>query len=436
MDLGDARIRRDAGGARRAALWDAVAMTEGPNITFAATAPSLATPSGRALLGHELTHMAQQEAHGIRAVQRQAGAGALGVDPAFARIRARLNPADPTQAPDVAGALNELNGRRMSQLLDWLHRLGVTAPMRQLADPLGGPRLHLAVELVAEAGSMTPATDQMLAGLVQAAGTPQDPTGGLPNDQRQEVVSFMDTHAVAAPLLRAALVPACRLTEPQFCATYGDWLDKLPLPAPAPDLTFEDVTSGLPSDLKNVISGAIGPNGALPDCADVAFILRDFYLRKKKQTFGFKAGGRQFVLGSPSPREVRTCMRLTTSATFRSRNLLNFYRQGSTPIHNLKHLLDAGLHSGDVFVWTRLPSVRGNFQGHAQTVQAIMRPTPTSGGRIVFAQGSMRGVGLGQLQAETRTFTGLTGKADGDAPIQVRNNEESFFGAGQWKGPR
>jgi hypothetical protein len=50
----------------------ALAVTVGDTVRFAGAIPSIATAEGRALLGHELVHVAQQRAHGLAVPQRKA----------------------------------------------------------------------------------------------------------------------------------------------------------------------------------------------------------------------------------------------------------------------------------------------------------------------------------------------------------------------------
>jgi hypothetical protein len=75
----------DAGGAAQetAAREHALALTEGSHVSFGAGKLTTATPSGRALLGHELTHVAQQRAAGMAGVQRAPDPSAPKAAPAW-----------------------------------------------------------------------------------------------------------------------------------------------------------------------------------------------------------------------------------------------------------------------------------------------------------------------------------------------------------------
>jgi len=220
--------------------------------------------------------------------------------------------------------------------------------------------------------------------------------------------------------------------DPKDYATFGDWLKSFPsYPGHGEDV---DVTSLAPAELRNYISGAIGP---IPDCADVSILLRHVYLKAHHQSLKFKAGpgkGEDFTIGFGVPdKEVARCETELGSITFQEDrkefNLANFYKKAEKNVTNLKQLLDAGLQSGDLFVWKRLPSIPStSFQGHVQTVQNI----DMAGGTITFLEGNMHaGKPAGVLEERLRSFTALTGKADGDADI-LPAPEEFFFGAGPW----
>lgn len=75
VGLGGTEIRGDAGAHARTASVGALAVAEGSTISFGAGQLSTSTDVGRSLLGHELTHVAQQRAHGTEARQ-----GFLGLD--------------------------------------------------------------------------------------------------------------------------------------------------------------------------------------------------------------------------------------------------------------------------------------------------------------------------------------------------------------------
>lgn len=70
--LQDVRLHRDDTAAEVTSVVGARAVTMGPNVYFAPDAPAFASPAGRRLLAHELTHVAQQRAHGTSVQQFQA----------------------------------------------------------------------------------------------------------------------------------------------------------------------------------------------------------------------------------------------------------------------------------------------------------------------------------------------------------------------------
>lgn len=254
----------------------------------------------------------------------------------------------------------------------------------------------------------------------------------------------------------ALLQRKCEVATPKDCTDYEKWLDTFPtFPSRPPGTTGDvDIAGSMPKDLQDLITGKLGKGGGLPDCADVAMILRHYYLKAEGQSTKFlvgptKEGAETFTLGKgATEKEVRACLRSAGTETFQETRsgfaVVNFYRKSvkkkKENITNLKELLSAGLKPGDLLVWKRRVAATG-FQGHAQTVQAITLPKtdpkdPTkviAPGTVVIVQGTMAsGKGMGQLQQRLQTFTDLTGKYDGDADIKD-TTEESFFGAGPWK---
>lgn len=253
----------------------------------------------------------------------------------------------------------------------------------------------------------------------------------------------------AAPLVQRK----CEVGTPKDCSTYSDWLTTFPAKPATPGDT--DITASMPADLRGLITGQLSKGGGLPDCADVAMILRHYYLQARGQSTTFRVGRSQedsetFTLGKDvGEKEVRACVRSSGTQSFQETRsgfgLVDFYRKSvkkkKLNVTNLKELIDAGLKPGDMFVWKKLAGIGAGFQGHAQTVQQIKLPVfdpkdPTrlvSGGAITLLQGNMSGgAGLGIVQQRTRTFRELTGRDDGNADI-LDLSEESFFGAGPWK---
>lgn len=244
----------------------------------------------------------------------------------------------------------------------------------------------------------------------------------------------------------------CALNNPAGCLSYGKWLATFPLKA---EPSFDEILNDdAPTSLRKLITTPINSAGMLPDCADVAFILRHHYLKARGKTFSFKVGPKlstavTFKLGAGvTDAQLRKVMIGAGTMSFQEERtsfaLVNFYRGQHERTINLKQLLKAGLKPGDVFVWKRRPEIiSSNFQGHSQTVQTIIPPTFDEQGEvitqgvIVLLQGNMSaGKGKGELQQRVYSFSELTGREDGDARIvfEPRWQEEYFFGAGPWKG--
>jgi hypothetical protein len=243
----------------------------------------------------------------------------------------------------------------------------------------------------------------------------------------------------------------CALDAPKACSTYEAWLDTFPAMSGTTDRT---INSSMPADLVALITGKLSASSVLPDCADVALLLRHYYLSAHSQSYSFMVGrdkktAETFTLGSGAgDKEVRACMVGAGTESFQEErtgfSLVSFYREKGKKLLNLKKLISVGLKAGDMFVWKRLATKKGNFQGHAQTVQAVApsKTDPkdaskvTQEGSIAVVQGNMSGgKGVGILQQRIYTFSELTGAQDGDADIkeEPKNHEEEFFGAGPWR---
>jgi hypothetical protein len=104
LDLGDVRVHDDARAARSADAVDALAYTVGRDVVFAAGRHAPHTGRGRALLAHELAHVAQQHAAPL-AVRRQepSGEGTAGETPGAVDVAG----CDDAQANLVGAAVGE-----------------------------------------------------------------------------------------------------------------------------------------------------------------------------------------------------------------------------------------------------------------------------------------------------------------------------------------
>jgi hypothetical protein len=376
QDFSRVRVHTDETAAQSAGAVNASAYTVGRDVVFGAGQYSPHTSAGRRLLAHELTHVVQQH-EGAASHHTQLTVG-------------QHDTVHERNADDVAERVVSENSAR-----DF---------------------------------SITGASAQIQRGR---------------GDQRVAEAEMEAEQAAAAK---------CKLQAPAECVTYKQWLETFPAPVSSSDTILN---AQLPVDLRSLIEGQLGASGNLPDCADVALILRHYYLKARGRSFSFMVGrtpdtSTTFTLGqSVTDKEMRACMVGAGTSSFQETRkgfaLADFYKLKGKNILNLKQLIASGLKPGDLFVWKRLPSVTGNFQGHAQTVQSVTMPQMdpkdptkvTQEGFITLVQGNMSGgVGKGQLQQRVYTFIELTGRSDGDADIgaEPRYGEESFYGAGPWKG--
>jgi hypothetical protein len=230
--------------------------------------------------------------------------------------------------------------------------------------------------------------------------------------------------------------------NPRDFSSYGAWIAALP--AGEVNESAVDVSDEVKRELPDLADLVVSLRA---DCADVAILLRHYYLT---------AQGRRQTLRSYNPKKPKEPTEFpigygVTRSQLRSAlsNLgtINFqetlprlgafikYYGGQSPVKNLKQLITAGLRPGDVLIWRRLPGISENFQGHVQTIQKIVTdPADPKGPRLEVVQGTMEeGEPKGQVQSKVLTFELLTGKRDGNGTISYQpESEEGFFGAGQW----
>jgi hypothetical protein len=236
-----------------------------------------------------------------------------------------------------------------------------------------------------------------------------------------------------------AAVPKCTLSTPGNCAAYGDWVDQLPdyKGTGGADVNLTN-DPRVPADLRSLVADMMG--SGLPDCADIAFVLRHYWLKAQGKSFSFKSGRSvkdsvEFTLGKDaSDKEVRACMIGNGTGQFQEERkqfaLVDYYKGKGGKITDFEELRKAGLKKGDMFVWIRKAGITGNFQGHVQTIQSLDEKSKT----MTVVQGNMvAGKGVGELQQRQYTFADLTGNAAGKGEVQPRT-EEDFYGAGPWKG--
>jgi hypothetical protein len=231
------------------------------------------------------------------------------------------------------------------------------------------------------------------------------------------------------PIERATTIHR-QIADPKDAGSFEAWMKSFPNYIGPGDI---DMTKDAPLDLKALINGE--PH-LPPDCADISLLLRHYYLKSKDENFTIRTGpkSKPLIIGKGvSDRRIKQHMINLGSINFQEERkrfaMINYYKSGGKRITNLNTLILAGLKSGEVFVWKRLPSIRGNFQGHVQTLQDIDPKTKT----VTVVQGNMvAGKGVGALQQRHYTFEQLTGDAEGNADIQDAA-EEYFFGAGPWR---
>jgi hypothetical protein len=390
-DFSGVRVHTDAQAARSAQAVQASAYTVGRDVVFGAGQYAVGTCAGNRLLAHELAHTLQQGSE---------RPGQIEIAPAYGP--------------------HEDEANRLAEVMTDPAAVLSRKPMPAVHAP---KNLHR--QPAPDGGSATPAGP--------ASGEATSPSSTQHSAQKEK----------------------CALDKPKACATYQAWLDTFPAMSGTAD---RSINSSMPADLAALITGKLSASGGLPDCADVALLLRHYYLNAHSQSFSFMVGrdkktAETFTLGSGvSDKEARACLIGAGTESFQEQragfSLVSFYREKGKNLLNLKKLITAGLKAGDMFVWKRLPSKPGSapahFQGHAQTVQAVIpsKSDPKDASKIIqegsvtVVQGNMSsGKGVGMLQQRIYTASELTGRQDGDADIkeEPRHHEEFFFGAGPWR---
>jgi hypothetical protein len=250
-------------------------------------------------------------------------------------------------------------------------------------------------------------------------------------------------YATAGPAIvqrvppQASAASACALGQPGSCATYGDWLATFPDYSGPGDVNLTNDPQ-VPAELRNLVAGKLG--SGLPDCADIAFVLRHYWLKAQGKSFSFRSGRSvsdsvEFTLGKAArDKEVRACMIGAGTGQFQEERrkfaLVDYYKGKGGRLTDFEELRKAGLKAGDMFVWIRKAGITGNFNGHVQTIQALDLKART----MTIVQGNMvHGAGVGELQQRQYTFAELTGNSAGKGEVQS-SAEEDFYGAGPWRG--
>ncbi len=267
----------------------------------------------------------------------------------------------------------------------------------------------------------------------------------------RELLAHELTHVVQQSNADPWLARKCDAFTPADCKTYGGWIKTLPIDPKAGEGVL---TNGIPDDLAALIHGE---KGSEPDCADVAMILRHYYLQAQGRSASIPVTKETtYTLGKGvESKALKSCLQNTGTTNLQETRpnftLINFLKERGNPIRNLRKLIDSGLKPGDVFLWKATSSGHG-YDGHAQTVHTIVdaKRDPKSSskvldeGHLILVQGNMEGqAGAGQLQQKRYSFSYITGKDDGDGEIKQSTAffswkrwlpSENFFGAGPWKG--
>lgn len=430
VSLEGTHIDVGSGGQRKAKDESALAVTEGNQVAFGEGRLSTSSAEGRALLGHELVHVGQQSRH-AGSSQRKDETEQPSAAPDTKKPKGL--PSDPKSVTlkyvkglvhdgDFGGALYVVRGRSIAQMLSWLDGISVDlgpagrAAFKAAAAGAGGPRLDLAVRLAFAPADIDPWVWQVI--------------GDMSPSERLLVMKYAKAKGVG---------PRCSIDLPGGCWSFEQWIETFPTSGKRVTGTMyktEDVTMNMPSVIAELVAGAAGFKA---DCADVAMILRDYYLKAHNETQASKLPEfKKYTLGKGS--NIVMCMNELNSASYRQAGaLVDFYRKDGRNITDIDGLVAAGLSPGDVFVWASDAS-RPDTAGHIQTVRSISK-TPT-GYAVTFLQGTQQMksgtlVGAGQVQYEHRVF----GHVDIDPRRTPRRSSkgttvhvETFVGAGKYLG--
>src|SRR5258706_12563370 len=177
IDLSRVRVHHDGQAAQGADAVDARAVTVGRNVYFARGEYAPGTAAGRHLLGHELTHVAQQQQSGV-ALQRQAR-GRIG--PKVPDV-----PKDLQQSLDLSKLSDDALTERHDRILDVLAQFTESTPD---TDALVDEAAHIGTELArrrALAAGRTfsgDAIDRMRAYFEANAKKPRRPAPGTPTPE-------------------------------------------------------------------------------------------------------------------------------------------------------------------------------------------------------------------------------------------------------------
>jgi hypothetical protein len=199
-DFSDVKIHTDTAAARSAQSINALAYTSGNNIVFNEGQYAPATDSGKKLLGHELTHVIQQQKNISPKIQRVSYYpmvnSALGLGPSYNYSAAYVF-LSPLNKDDMLDTLYELHTHNSTLIQNLITNLG-SAPAG-----VGVGRLNaylLSVKNALMQNRMTPSDLTTLNSLMST----------LPLDQQQTIEQFTSTHrsAVSQDLYAGAHLPS------------------------------------------------------------------------------------------------------------------------------------------------------------------------------------------------------------------------------------
>jgi len=209
VPMSGVKLHASSGAQAKVAEHQALAVTEGSDVSFGAGNLETATEAGRSLVGHELVHVAQQRASGTRASQRKA-------PPGDAAKKEKTTPASRYAAilgalekGDTAEAFKLLNGLSMAEMLRVLTRLpgGSFASIAAQQPPgaVDTTRVGSAVRAVQLVGDLasTGESDMNIA-LVESASSY---VTMLPDSTKAVVVRFWRAAGISSELLKQLYEP-------------------------------------------------------------------------------------------------------------------------------------------------------------------------------------------------------------------------------------
>jgi hypothetical protein len=378
-DLSGVRIHDDAQAAASARSVQAVAYTAGRDIVFDRGHYAPATPWGRRLLAHELTHVIQQGERPVSASDLSIGARGDSLETQADRI------ADPITGPGLARSMPS----------------GIASPALQRA----------------------PAT--VNAAMCEATANADPAELGTCNYKEPENCPTYEGWIASFTLLKTFVAEDTPGTNVSDIKVFGGGpasKDFRPAPkgqtapgaAPAPDKVFPRLKPGerfidhptdtwvkecLPANLRTVAY-------QLPaDCADIVMILRHVWLAAHNRTQKFH----QWILGSGAGKAEAANIHnvITQEGTNRVSGMVEPYTDANgNRLLSIKDLAPL-LHAGDILVWWHFDKGfdKPHTGGHAHTIAEVQRDETGALKDLVLLQGNEP----------------LFGREDPSAPVSATN---------------